>query len=259
MSTDVQFGNAVYVNAPNTSFVDKHGRTGIVTKIDDLIWVRMDKSAETHSIEPEFVQRIWKMSEPVTYIGEKAIVHQPVINAHEGTVGYHIRYPDPLRGTSYVEHTELSDWVEPVPSQDEIIADLTEQLYETCRMYDIKRDAFEKLVAHGNRAMTIIGDRLIQEAEEHDWCKEYDEIISEVNEELDQATNGRWKLEERKRTHTVRLRRHRNVIEEAEVEVEVAATADEDEVVDAAWSASEDFDWDEDDSEVTEQEVLEIC
>lgn len=184
MSTDVQFGNAVYVNAPNSSFVDKHGRTGIVTKIDDLIWVRMDKSGEAHTIEPEFVQRVRLMSEPATYMDEKVIIHQPVINAHEGTVGYHIRYPDPLRGTSYVEHTELSDWVEPVPSQDEIIADLTEQLYEASKEADRWKGWYQNDMQHWETVMREV-------KENRGWC---DEGSNEVIRELNRGFQG-WMLD----------------------------------------------------------------
>ena len=74
---------------------------------------------------------------------------------------------------------------------------------------------YRKIYADADQAMEIISRRLIEEAQDRDWCDEFDHIIEEVNEKLP----SRFQLEARERnynitwteTYTVTIQRHVNL------------------------------------------------
>lgn len=253
---DIEYGAYVYVTAPNYSFREKHGTIGRFEKADEassLIWVKFEKDQEIISVEPEFVSPVRKCADPASYKGEKVRINQPIISIDTNQVSYVIVYPDSLRGSATVEHHELSDWVEPEPTSDEVIADLTNQLYEVCTQYDIKAQRCDSLATGADKAMMIIGNRLIQEAEDRGWCDEFDRIIQEVNKELGDATGtSRFQLPVREVERTVRLMRRRVVTESIEVTVTVPANANEYEIAEIAEEDAAYCDWNEDDDEVDE-------
>lgn len=132
------------------------------------------------------------------------------------------------------------------PSPDEVIAVLTDDLYELSTQYDIKKERCNSLAIGIDKAMTIIGERLIQEAEERGWCSEFDDIIEQVNTELGNATgNSRFQLPTREIEKTVRLRRRRVVTEEVTVTVSVNAADDEYRISEVAEEEAYYADWDE--------------
>lgn len=132
------------------------------------------------------------------------------------------------------------------PSPDEVIAVLTDDLYELSQQYDIKKQRCDSLATGVDKAMAIIGERLIQEAEERGWCSEFDDIIEEVNTELGNATgNSRFQLPTREVEKTVVLRRRRVVTEEVTVTVMVGASDDEYRVAEVAEEEAYYSDWDE--------------
>lgn len=142
------------------------------------------------------------------------------------------------------------------PSPDEIIADLTNQLnqlHEVCTQYDIKKERCDSLATGVDKAMMIIGDRLIQEAENRGWCDEFDRIIEEVNKELGDATgNSRFQLPTREVEKTVRLMRRRIVTESVEITITVPASADDYEIAEIAEEHACYSDWDDYDDEIDE-------
>lgn len=139
------------------------------------------------------------------------------------------------------------------PSPDEMIADLTNQLHEVCTQYDIKKERCDSLATGVDKAMIIIGDRLIQEAENRGWCSEFDQIIEEVNKELVDATgNSRFQLPVREVERTVRLMRRRIVTESIELTLTVPASADDDEITQFAEEEACYSDWDDYEDEIDE-------
>ena len=139
------------------------------------------------------------------------------------------------------------------PSPDEIIADLTNQLHEVCTQYDIKKERCDSLATGADKAMAIIGGRLLEEAENRGWCDEFDRIIEEVNTELGNATgSSRFQLPVREVERTVRLMRRRIVTESIEITVTVPANADDCTVSDIAEEEAMYADWDEYDDEIDE-------
>lgn len=139
------------------------------------------------------------------------------------------------------------------PSPDEIIADLTNQLHEVCTQYDIKKERCDSLATGVDKAMAIIGERLIQEAEDRGWCSEFDDIIEEVNESLASATgSSRFQLPTREVEKTVRLMRRRIVTESIEVTISVPASADDYKIMELAEEEAAYSDWDEYADEIDE-------
>lgn len=139
------------------------------------------------------------------------------------------------------------------PSPDEVIAVLTDDLYELSKQYDLQKERCNSLATGIDKAMAIIGERLIQEAEERGWCSEFDDIIEEVNQELATATgNSRFQLPTRQIEKTVVLHRRRIVTEEITVTVTVNASDDEYRISEVAEEEAEYCDWDEIDEYVDE-------
>lgn len=175
---DIEYGAYVYVTAPNYSFREKHGTIGKFEKADEassLIWIKFEKDQETHSVEPEFVSRVRKRDEFASYMGEKVIINQTLINGNTNEVSYVIVYPDALRGSSTVYHHELTDWVEPEPTSDEVIADLTDHLYNVSKELDRYRTMYLGDMAHWENTMRDVKDR-------EGWCDEgTNKIIGELN------------------------------------------------------------------------------
>lgn len=66
------------------------------------------------------------------------------------------------------------------PAVGTIIYDLNNTYLRANR----EKAAADELRQQAHQAIAIIGERLIQEAEERGWCDEFDKIIDEVNESL---------------------------------------------------------------------------
>lgn len=179
-----------------------------------------------------------------------------------GNTGYHETYKVQIAGEPgemwfgerYLLPADLTNVTNAEePSPDEVIADLTNQLHEVCTQYDIKKERCDSLATGADKAMAIIGERLIQEAENRGWCDTFDQIVEEVNKELGDATgSSRFQLPVREVEKTVRLMRRRIVTESIEVTVAVPANANEYEIGELAEEDAAYCDWDEDDDEVDE-------
>ncbi len=72
------------------------------------------------------------------------------------------------------------------------------------------RDRWLAEVARHEKNMTIISDRLLQEANERDWCDIYDDVIEDINARLD---NAELKTRERDYvvSHTITVTRSRTI------------------------------------------------
>lgn len=64
------------------------------------------------------------------------------------------------------------------------------------------RDRYHTQVMSARDAIQIIGDRLNEEAEERDWCEEFDRIVADVNESLHPLG---YELPVREREYTVEI------------------------------------------------------
>jgi len=83
------------------------------------------------------------------------------------------------------------------PGIGEVIAALNNEALRLDRVEAENR----KMRDDRDRALGVIGMRLIEEAENRGWCTEFDEIIDEVNAALPDG----WELPERKREFTIEI------------------------------------------------------
>lgn len=89
------------------------------------------------------------------------------------------------------------------PSPDDIIADLTEQLYEACIVIDNARDRFAKAQEAYRHDMRHWEDTLRQQKEEQQWC---DDGVNAVIEVLNEGFIGNWEIEPYRKRKRVRVR-----------------------------------------------------
>lgn len=184
---DFEYGKYVYVAAPNEHFRQTHGTIGRFEKADEassLIWIKFEKDQEIRAVEAEYVSPVRKRGEFASYKGEKVHIEQPVLEIDGGRIDYIITYPDYLRGTITVDFSELSDWVEPELTPDEIIADLTDHLYNVSKKLDQYQAMYKGDMAHWENTMRDVKDR-------KGWC---DEGTNEIIRELNQGFIG-WQLD----------------------------------------------------------------
>lgn len=196
---DLQNGAYVYVTAPNYEFRKTHGTIGRFERADEassLIWIKFEKDQQIHAVEPEFIAPIRKRDEFASYKGEKVVISQPILQVENGEVTYLITYPDYARGGMTVEYSEISDWVD---TPDEIIADLTEQLYQASKEVDRYKNMYTTDMAHWEKIMRDVKEREM-------WC---DEGTNAIIGELNQGFVG-WQLDYYE--------------QDFEIEVEVTAT-----------------------------------
>jgi hypothetical protein len=99
------------------------------------------------------------------------------------------------------------------------IADLHAKLASATMQQDDLRSRLNEAQRHHRADIAVIGERLLSEAEDRQWCGEYDEIVEKLNSCL------HVELQVRKRDYTVRV--------SVQVDVSVSA-ADEDEARDMA-------------------------
>jgi len=69
------------------------------------------------------------------------------------------------------------------------------------RIATLEQEARERRVQH-ERDILIVGDRLNQEAEDRDWCEDYDDIVDALNARL----TVKLPLRDRTETYTVTIR-----------------------------------------------------
>jgi hypothetical protein len=183
---DFEYGKYVYVASPNEQFRQTHGTIGRFEKADEassLLWIKFEKDQEIRAVEAEYVSPVRKRGEFASYKGEKVYIEQPVLEIDGGRIYYIITYPDYQRGTTTVDFSELSDWVEPELSDwvepeltpDDVIADLTDHLYNVSKELDRYRTMYLVDMAHWENTMRDVKDR-------EGWCDEgTNKIIGELN------------------------------------------------------------------------------
>jgi hypothetical protein len=212
---EFKFDDYVFVDAPNLSFSEKHGYLGTFIRTDNSINdLRMCKTGDRVTVEFDFTFPLRKASEFAVLRGEKVIIHSTVMDETKGTVHYNVVYPDALRGSEMVAPHQLSDWVEPEPpTADDIIADLTEQLYEACLQADQQSKRSEDMeqrlrTQQGYYRSDMLHWESVMRAQkdEQGWC---DEGSNRVIAILNDGFIGGWEVE----LYT----------EEFEVEVEISS------------------------------------
>lgn len=105
-----------------------------------------------------------------------------------------------MPATIAVDEWEIVGESEPTP--DEVIADLTQQLYDTCKLYD---DARARLSASQNYYRNDMGhfERVMREQKDkHGWC---DEGANAVIDALVEGFIGGWEIERYEDEHEVEV------------------------------------------------------
>lgn len=85
------------------------------------------------------------------------------------------------------------------PESNLTIGKLVAHYAQEARFSDAWRDKYDKAMDEARRAISAIGERLITESNDRDWCSEFDEIIDDVNGNLP----GWLQLPTRERDYTV--------------------------------------------------------
>lgn len=70
------------------------------------------------------------------------------------------------------------------PGSDLTVGKLAAHYAQEARFSDAWRDKYDQAREEAMRAIAMIGDRLIQESNDRNWCSEFDGLIDDANENL---------------------------------------------------------------------------
>lgn len=85
------------------------------------------------------------------------------------------------------------------PPSYEVLRESHAELERKVALLERKVESLSTQVENGHKAVEIIGNRLISESDDRQWCEEFDRIIDEVNEMLP----GSYQLPTREREYEV--------------------------------------------------------